>query len=57
MPINFLHVKHSEGLDEDLNGISFDTIDDAARASAADTLRNEVADGLRSCKKNRTRAR
>ena len=30
-----------------LEGMSFDTIDDA-RASAADTLRNEVADGLRS---------
>jgi len=47
MPLYFLHVKHSEGLDEDLEGMSFDTIDDA-RATAADTLRNEVADGLRS---------
>jgi hypothetical protein len=37
---------HSEGVDEDLEGISFDSIEDA-KASAADTLREAVATDLR----------
>jgi len=46
MPLYFFHVKHSEGCDEDLEGLSFDTLEDA-ESSAADTLREVVATDLR----------
>lgn len=46
MPVYFFHVKHDEGLDEDLEGRSFDDAEEA-RASAADMLRDVVADELR----------
>ncbi|WP_156386513.1 hypothetical protein [Rhizobium sp. Leaf391] len=46
MPVYFFHLKHSESIDEDLEGISFDTLDDA-RSNASDTLRDLVAENLR----------
>ncbi len=46
MPLYFFHVKHFEGVDEDLEGISFETVEDA-KASAADTLREAVATDMR----------
>ncbi len=46
MPLYFFHVKHFEGVDEDLEGISFETVEDT-KASAADTLREAVATDMR----------
>jgi hypothetical protein len=39
MPVCFFHVKHDEGLDEDLEGMSFGNIEEAM-ASAGDMLRD-----------------
>jgi hypothetical protein len=38
MPVYFFHVKHFESVDEDLEGVSFETLDEA-RSNAAETLR------------------
>ena len=45
MPVYFIHVKHAEGLDEDLEGMPFDNVEQAM-ASAADILRDVIADEL-----------
>lgn len=49
MPVYFFHLKHDEGLDEDLEGISFDSTENAM-ASAADMLRDAIADELRAAR-------
>ncbi len=49
MPVYFFHVKHDDGLDEDLEGMSFDGPEDAM-ASAADMLRDAIADELRAAR-------
>jgi hypothetical protein len=49
MPVYFFHVKRSDAVDEDLEGVSFDDLDHA-KSSAADTLREMVADDLRAAR-------
>lgn len=46
MPIYFFHVRHDNGLHEDLDGKSFDSLQDA-KADAAKTLQDVIANELR----------
>ncbi|KQV31992.1 hypothetical protein [Rhizobium sp. Root1204] len=49
MPIYFLHIRHSDSVDEDLEGASFDTLDEAT-SNAAGALRELVAQNLRAAR-------
>jgi hypothetical protein len=49
MPVYFFHIKRSNAVDEDLEGVSFDNIDHA-KSRAADTLREVVAAELRAAR-------
>ncbi|MDW5318510.1 DUF6894 family protein [Rhizobium sp. PL01] len=50
MPIYFFHVRNEEGTDEDLEGITFESVE-AAKVSAAETLQEIIADELRAARK------
>lgn len=49
MPVYFFHVNYRDAVDDDLEGMSFDDLDQA-KSSAADTLREVVADDLRAAR-------
>jgi CheY-specific phosphatase CheX len=49
MPVYFFHVKHRDAVDDDLEGMSFDDLDQA-KSSAAITLREVVAGNLRAAR-------
>jgi CheY-specific phosphatase CheX len=50
MPVYFFHIKRHDAVDDDLEGMSFDDLDQA-KSSAVDTLREVVADDLRAARK------
>ena len=46
MPLFFFHVRHQDTLDQDFEGLTFDSLEEAA-ASASCNLREIVAEDLR----------